>query len=46
MNIIEETKEIYHQFSDRVKYEILCRSGYVEEAVNDDVEIDFEVSHV
>ncbi len=43
MNIIEETKEIYHQFSDRVKYEILCRAGYIEEAVNDDVQIDFEV---
>jgi hypothetical protein len=45
MNIIEETKEMLHTFSDRVKYEILCRSGYVEleQAVNDDVKIDFEV---
>ena len=46
MNILEETKDMLHTFSDRVKYEILCRSGYIEQAVNDDVEIDFEVSDV
>lgn len=46
MNILEETKEMYYTFSDRVKYEILCRTGYIEQAVNDDVEIDFEVKNV
>jgi hypothetical protein len=44
MNIIEETKEIYEQFSDRVKYEILCRTGYKDQDVINDTEV--EVSDV